>query len=747
MKNRKLLNIITTGLIAFSLTTQTVSAAVPFALEFVTEEESQLNDEHISLSQVIAEESDLTLGEFLSNTYFTYHEDNKTLYMIGDLPEGLSYKIVVGDQSEELAGEFHLEFSNLDSEGKLELKLLSESDTLQTMEIEFKAIIDKFNEVYASEELEELEELEDIIVDEEEEAETVLDQEPESENNTEANNEELEELDTSAVTSQVEAEKESDTSIDEEKASEVSVEEVPEYTYDIDFSNEETTSMPRFQEVEEMLHGQEEVPMTFMARSFMTTSSTRTHVNGVYTVVSGDNFNAIATSFGLSATQLRHWNTHITNTNNITVGTRIAVTRQGVESMLSQADKDRLRKGGGQAEFTTPQEFINFIAPMAIEVANQEGVQGLYPSLMIAQAAHESNYGRSSLGAPPYHNLSGIKGNHNGNSVLMWTWEVFSGVRVDVLAGFRHYPSYTASLQDYANLLRNGLSWNRNYYSGTWRSNTKDVWDVLANRGLAGYATDPAYYDAMRRVINQYDLTQYDSGNYYVRTGTFFGENATKNNMNRMKTINPNMVYRYEQSSTAPYRNRRVETTNEFVGEAAAQRAVNDLKADQGWHSSYRQTNNSTNHVRVQSGFFNTRARAERAVEEFREETGWYATIEAGNDGRFRLRTGFYVGEESAQRAFNHMENLGWFARTVETGESTPHYVVYTGVFPNPSAVGRAHTYFNSRGWTSRETMVNRNTYYYRVFVEGFPSQTQANTFVSTLSSRFGWHSAAFPLN
>lgn len=718
MNKKKFLRIVTTGFIAFSLTTQTVSASAPLVMEMAGESEAQLHEEGIALIDIIkVDDSQSSIAEILSNTYVRYNELDSNLEIFGNLAESYRLTVSTSEELSTLNGEFSVILKEFDLLSELNIVLHEDNKELTAY---------------------------NLVLSPADEDDTVVTAE-----NTD------EPIEESSVTEDSEDESVETVSPSEESVSELSqvqndeketVEEIPEFTYEIDISNEESPSMPRFQEVEELLHGQEEQSNSFTMNTFMMTSSSRTHNGGVYTVVSGDTFNSIASSFNISSTQLRHWNTHVTNPANLVVGTRLAVTRQGVESMLSQADKDRLHKGGSQAEFTTPQEFIDFIAPMAIEVANQEGVEGLYASLMIAQAAHESNYGRSSLGAPPYHNLSGIKGTHNGQSVLMWTWEVFDGVRVDVLAGFRNYPSYTASLQDYANLLRNGLSWNRNYYSGTWRSNTKDVWDVLDNRGLAGYATDPRYYEAMYRIINQYDLTQYDSGNYYVRTGTFFGEPAVQNNKRRMKEINPNMVYRYEQSSADAYRNRRVEALNEFVGEAAAQRAVNQIKADQGWHASYRETGNRTNHVRVQSGFFNTKQRAQRAVEEFKEETGWFATIEEGNDGRFRLRTGFYVGEESAQRAITHMENLGWFARTVETGASTPHFAVYTGVFPNPSAVSRAHAYFAGRGWGSKDSLVNRYTHFYRVFVEGFPSERQANNFVTEVNNRFGWHSAAFPI-
>lgn len=396
--------------------------------------------------------------------------------------------------------------------------------------------------------------------------------------------------------------------------------------------------------------------------------------------------------------------------------------------------------------FSTPQGFIDHIAPLAIEIAGQSGEEALYPSLMIAQAAHESNYGRSALGRPPYHNLGGIKGTYNGQSVTMRTWEEKNGQRVEVDAQFRSYPSYRESLQDYANLLRYGVSWDANYYSGTWRRNTNSVWDVINNRGLAGYATDSNYYNAITRVINQYNLTQYDSGTHYARSGTFFSENSARSAMNTMRRLNQNLSYSVERENNREgYRNRRVESTEEFVGEAAAQRAVNQIRNQTGWYATYRQTNNSTGHVRVQSGFFNSRASVESAVNRFRNEYGLHASVVRGNDGRYRMQTGWFVGEERAQVAIDYMNSLGWYARTVDADGSTPHYVVYTGVFPNPSAVTEANNYFRAQGWGSRETMVDRYTYYYRVFVNGFASQNAANNFGNQVGSRYGWHMQAFP--
>lgn len=481
--------------------------------------------------------------------------------------------------------------------------------------------------------------------------------------------------------------------------------------------------------------------------SILLASKSRSATNGIYTVQSGDTFNAIARSFNLSQKQLAEWNKHVTNINALSIGTKLAVNRLGVESMLSPQDKARLYKGGATPEFTFPQQFIDAIASLAVKIANQKGQQALWPSLMIAQAAHESNYGRSSLGSAPYYNLSGIKGSHNGNSVLMWTWEVIDGSRIEVLAGFRKYPSYEASLQDYSNLLRNGLSWDRNYYSGTWRSNTNSVWDVLNNNGLKGYATDPNYYAAIRRIINQFDLTQYDSGNYYVRTGTFLGKEFTKIQADRLKKENRSYSYEVIRDEyKAPYSYRTIETTQEFLGEVGAQRVIDRLKKERGWSASMLPTGNSTRRYRVQSGFFNSLVEAERHLEVFKKHSGYAGTIQLDSDGKYRIRTGFFNGNSEAQKGQKAMHNLGWGAKIIKSEDSTPHYIVRTGTFNTPSHVKKAEKYFSDNRWGHKQQLTSQKNYYYRIKIDGFISENQAITYTNHLQKKYNWSSTSFPI-
>ncbi|WP_223156021.1 GW dipeptide domain-containing protein [Desemzia incerta] len=237
------------------------------------------------------------------------------------------------------------------------------------------------------------------------------------------------------------------------------------------------------------------------------TASTRSAINGVYTVQTGDFLGDIASSFDLSLSQVLQWNPQIKDANNISVGQKINVTKEAYSKYLED------NKGNNQVQprpFKTNQEFIDFIAPFAVEIANAYGKPQLYASVMISQAAHESNFGKSLLSSPPYYNLFGIKGSYKGNSVPMGTWEDLNGNISNITANFRAYPSYYESMMDYANLLRGGLSSNSNFYSGAWVINTNSYQD--ATKFLTGtYATDTKYNIKVNNYIEQYNLTQYDT--------------------------------------------------------------------------------------------------------------------------------------------------------------------------------------------------------------------------------------------
>ncbi|EMX5394115.1 1,4-beta-N-acetylmuramoylhydrolase [Listeria innocua] len=187
----------------------------------------------------------------------------------------------------------------------------------------------------------------------------------------------------------------------------------------------------------------------------------------------------------------------------ITVSNPDDKTSSPTPATYNLVQKTALRSGA------TIQSFINSIQASSSQIAASND---LYASVMIAQAILESAYGTSELGSAPNYNLFGIKGAYNGQSYTKQTLEDDGkGNYYTITAKFRKYPSYHQSLEDYAKVIRNGPSWNSNYYSKVWKSNTNSYKDAI--KALTGtYATDTAYATKLNDLISRYNLTQYDSG-------------------------------------------------------------------------------------------------------------------------------------------------------------------------------------------------------------------------------------------
>ena len=152
-------------------------------------------------------------------------------------------------------------------------------------------------------------------------------------------------------------------------------------------------------------------------------------------------------------------------------------------------------------------EFIEEIGEDARAIGQKNG---LYASVMIAQAILESGSGNSGLAKAPNYNLFGIKGSYEGSSVQMATLEDNgSGSMYTITAKFRKYPSYKESLEDYATLMTGGTQGRSTFYQGAWKVNTNSYQE--ATKYLTGrYATDTRYNEKLNGLIETYDLTQYD---------------------------------------------------------------------------------------------------------------------------------------------------------------------------------------------------------------------------------------------
>nr|WP_121979292.1 glucosaminidase domain-containing protein [Lentilactobacillus raoultii] len=134
----------------------------------------------------------------------------------------------------------------------------------------------------------------------------------------------------------------------------------------------------------------------------------------------------------------------------------------------------------------------------------------LYPSVMMAQAIVESDFGRSTLSTEA-NNYFGIKGTYNGQSVTMSTGEYTSkGKHYMTAAQFKKYPDVEASIRDNASLLRHGTLTDPTYYSGTWTTNALTASDAAMALATT-YATDMNYGNKLNAVIVRYNLDRLDA--------------------------------------------------------------------------------------------------------------------------------------------------------------------------------------------------------------------------------------------
>ena len=146
------------------------------------------------------------------------------------------------------------------------------------------------------------------------------------------------------------------------------------------------------------------------------------------------------------------------------------------------------------------QAFIQSVAPGAIQGWNEYKV---LPSITVAQAIVESGWGHSALSTQA-HNLFGIKGSYNGNSVVMRTREVYGGRSVYVNANFRAYANNSESVTDHGRF----LNVNSRYRNLLGDTNYASVANKLRQDG---YATDPSYASTLIRFVQTYNLNQLDA--------------------------------------------------------------------------------------------------------------------------------------------------------------------------------------------------------------------------------------------
>ena len=145
----------------------------------------------------------------------------------------------------------------------------------------------------------------------------------------------------------------------------------------------------------------------------------------------------------------------------------------------------------------SPQEiYIEQFASLAVEEMYRSGVPA---SITLAQGLLESRYGLSELA---------VKGNNHFGIKCHNSWTGKKIYHDDDAKGecFRKYPSPEQSYRDHSDFLR-----YRDRYKFLFDYKITDYKSWAHGLKQAGYATDPAYPTKLIRLIEEYELYEYDT--------------------------------------------------------------------------------------------------------------------------------------------------------------------------------------------------------------------------------------------
>ena len=223
--------------------------------------------------------------------------------------------------------------------------------------------------------------------------------------------------------------------------------------------------------------------------------------------------------------------TTTTTTNTVTLKTTTSLKLAQIQkATYSQSALKQMKVARPTVTYSTNTPagvFINNIKDAAVQVANK---YGLYASLMIAQAGLESAWGNSALATKAY-NLFGVKWTGRGAYITMPTQEYYGGSYHTVYAKFQRYDSYYDALTGYANMIAS------NFFRST-KANAATVEQAaenLRNGKYGTYATAPNYASSLIRVINSYNLKQFDGASASTNTNTNTGNSL--NNTAKTYTV------------------------------------------------------------------------------------------------------------------------------------------------------------------------------------------------------------------
>lgn len=191
--------------------------------------------------------------------------------------------------------------------------------------------------------------------------------------------------------------------------------------------------------------------------------------------------------------------------------TEFAGKMSGMKGGLASAIERQLSRQMGVASpaqtltqttpLRAPTSASEFVATHAEAAKKAEASTGIPAAFMVAQAAHETGWGKKAIrmndGSNSF-NLFGIKATADwkGPVAKITTTEVVNGEPKKMVQAFRAYSSYDESFADYARLMKT----SPRYRDVVARADNATQFAQGLQR--AGYATDPAYADKLGRVIN-----------------------------------------------------------------------------------------------------------------------------------------------------------------------------------------------------------------------------------------------------
>lgn len=143
-----------------------------------------------------------------------------------------------------------------------------------------------------------------------------------------------------------------------------------------------------------------------------------------------------------------------------------------------------------------------------------EQMYGVPASVTLAQFILESGWGKSGL-TVNYNNGFGVTANDNYVGKKVWA----TNSKGEDGHYYRVYDSLYESFLDHAKVLQQS-----NYTQYTDKAET--IEEYVKGVKAGGYATDPDYVSKLMNLINNYGLTQYDSGDWKTGGTGYVGDNA-----------------------------------------------------------------------------------------------------------------------------------------------------------------------------------------------------------------------------